>query len=338
MGSGHTSPSSFGNGPSRSGTPVSASSALGGQSNPYATNVQKTANEAFFATMGAANAGRSEDLPPSQGGKYGGFGSDPFPSPGSGSTAGGNSAHPSAMLSSRALPSLNELQADPLRALGRGWGLFSSTVAQASKTINESVIQPGINRAADPALQENLYSYVSSAKEVLGEGARRGGAVLGDGLRAGSGYARQQGLQVGDLGANYVDKYTGAGNGQAYDGYGAPGAGHSGYGGYGAAGQTSLESQESGRADMSYTQAEQQQRQGAHDDFFDSQLGGGGNGLAGLSLNPTSASSDTLQPTPPVSATAGRKSPLGRKGLGAQKATPISRKTNDDDDDWGKFD
>jgi hypothetical protein len=48
--------------------------------------------------------------------------------------------------------------------------------------------------------------------------------------------------------------------------------------------------------------------------------------MAGMNLN-----------VPAVPSTSGRKSPLGRKGLGATKASPMAKKT-DDDDDWGKFD
>lgn len=286
---------------SRSSTPLSSASAVGGQSNPYS---QKSANEDFFAGLGAANSTRSADLPPSQGGRYTGFGSSPMPSPGA-----GNSSHPSAMLSSKALPTLNDIQNDPLKALGKGWGLFSSTVAQATKTINESVIQPGMQRAQDPNLQSSLYGYVQSATTLVGEGAKRGGEYLGEGLRAGSGYARQQGLDVGDLGAGYIDRFAGSGNGHTYGGYSQ------------ASGQTSLESQEAGRADL------------PEEDFFEAQLGTGTaakptaveQAMAGMSLN---------APSQPVS---GRKSPLGRKGLGAQKAPSMAKKT-DDDDDWGKFD
>lgn len=41
---------------------------------------QKAQNEAYFARMGAENSNRRDDLPPSQGGKFAGFGSGPAPS------------------------------------------------------------------------------------------------------------------------------------------------------------------------------------------------------------------------------------------------------------------
>ncbi|EEB87536.1 hypothetical protein MPER_15082, partial [Moniliophthora perniciosa FA553] len=86
------SPSSFNNSPS--GTP-----------NPD----QKTANENYFASLGSLNASRPDNLPPSQGGKYQGFGNTPSPQP--------DSDHPSYGLSSRAAPSLTDLQENPMAAL-----------------------------------------------------------------------------------------------------------------------------------------------------------------------------------------------------------------------------
>lgn len=52
----------------RSGSPAIGTNAM---------SSQKAKNEAYFSRMGAENANRSEDLAPSQGGKYGGFGSEP---------------------------------------------------------------------------------------------------------------------------------------------------------------------------------------------------------------------------------------------------------------------
>ena len=105
-------------------------------------------NEAFFERLGNANASRRDDVPPSQGGKYAGFGSDFNPGGG-----GGDNAHPSYGMSSHAMPSLNELQSNPLGALSKGWGLFSSAVKTSAGEINRSVVQPGMARAQDLAHQ-----------------------------------------------------------------------------------------------------------------------------------------------------------------------------------------
>ncbi|KAK4705808.1 hypothetical protein P7C70_g393, partial [Phenoliferia sp. Uapishka_3] len=189
------------------GTPGGA----GGAGNPYN---QKARNEDYFANMGAANDTRSADLPPSQGGKYGGFGSDA-------------SYNPSNATSSKALPSFDDLRDDPVSALGRGWGFFGAALSQASRAINESVVQPTLERAGDPDLSSQFSSYVSRAGSVLSEGARVGGGALASGLQAGSTVLRRDlGVDVGDLGATHVERLTGRGAGQGYGqvGFSAPSA------------------------------------------------------------------------------------------------------------------
>ena len=62
------------NGPSQiSGGFNGPSQISGGPAKPFAFP-DKAQNEAFFARKGNENASRPENLPPSQGGKYGGFG------------------------------------------------------------------------------------------------------------------------------------------------------------------------------------------------------------------------------------------------------------------------
>lgn len=90
--------------------------------------LQKTKNEAYFARMGEANASRPDNLPPNQGGKYGGFGSavpeaQQTPQPGS-------------------IPSTDEFQRDPMAALTKGFGWFSTAVSRQAKMVNDSYIQP----------------------------------------------------------------------------------------------------------------------------------------------------------------------------------------------------
>ena len=116
---------------------------------------QKSANEQYFTGLGQANALRPDDLPPSQGGRYQGFGSTSSPP--------SDPGNPSFNLSSRAVPSFSELQENPMGALSKGWSFFSSTVSGATRAVNESVIQPGIERATDPNLQSSLRGYISEA-------------------------------------------------------------------------------------------------------------------------------------------------------------------------------
>lgn len=125
---------------------------------------QKAANESFFATLGDANASRPADLPPSQGGRYQGFGSTPTPPPGA--------PHPAFGLSSRAAPSLSELQENPVAALSKGWSLFSAAVVGASKAVSENVIQPGMEKVMDPTFQAGVKGYVSEASKRAADAGR----------------------------------------------------------------------------------------------------------------------------------------------------------------------
>ena len=125
-------------GGSRSGTPLgksvsnsSAAASLGSRSaSPSlgtATMSKKTQNEAYFARMGAENANRPEDLPPSQGGKFSGFGSDYTPP--SQRQGGG-------------VPGANDFQQDPIAALTKGFGWLSSTVSKGAQAGFQKVRQP----------------------------------------------------------------------------------------------------------------------------------------------------------------------------------------------------
>jgi ADP-ribosylation factor GTPase-activating protein 1 len=116
---------------SRSGTPLgksvsntAAAGSLGSRSaSPSlgtATMSKKTQNEAYFARMGAENAGRPDDLPPNQGGKFSGFGSDWTPPSQQRQGAGG-------------IPGADEFQKDPVAALTKGFGWLSSTVTKGAQ-------------------------------------------------------------------------------------------------------------------------------------------------------------------------------------------------------------
>lgn len=115
---------------------------------------QKSANEAYFTSLGHANAARPTDLPPSQGGRYQGFGNTPSPP----------SQHPSFSLTSTAAPSLADFQDNPTAALSKGWSLFSAAVVGASRVVTDNVIQPGVERVMDPNLHASVRGYVSEAQ------------------------------------------------------------------------------------------------------------------------------------------------------------------------------
>ncbi|KAG8218530.1 hypothetical protein J3R82DRAFT_4169 [Butyriboletus roseoflavus] len=153
----HPTPGSLPTRPSSAqGLRKSRASARSPPTNHAPTSNQKSANEAYFTSLGHANAARPTDLPPSQGGRYQGFGNTPSPPP--------PSQHPSLSLTSAAAPSLADLQDNPAAALSKGWSLFSAAVAGASRVVNDNVIQPGMERVMDPNLHASVRGYVSEAQ------------------------------------------------------------------------------------------------------------------------------------------------------------------------------
>ncbi|KZT71450.1 hypothetical protein DAEQUDRAFT_723957 [Daedalea quercina L-15889] len=194
------SPASFGsrNSPAPS-SPMTPSSAF---------DDQKARNESYFAGLGQANASRPEDLPPSQGGRYQGFGSTPAPS-----------QPPSYGLSSRAAPTLSDLQENPSAALSKGWSLFSAAIAGATKAVSENVIQPGVEKVMDPNFQQGVKGYVSEASKRAAEAGRSanmwGKSALGVDVAE----------QVGGVVGTVKDKVTG---GPVRRGYSSVGPGGDG--------------------------------------------------------------------------------------------------------------
>lgn len=115
----------------------------------------KSRNEHYFNRLGAENASRPENLPPSQGGRYAGFGNSPAVAP-------------------RNNPSMdvNDMLNDPAAALSMGWNILSSTLAAGATMINENVIKPTAATVTDPDFQNKVGGYVSS----IGQKVRKGRA------------------------------------------------------------------------------------------------------------------------------------------------------------------
>lgn len=113
---------------SRSGTPLS------GRRDSQRDQAGKIkVDDQYFARLGADNAARRDDVPPSQGGKYAGFGSTPAPA------AGGGDG-----------PGFEEWQKDSMAALTKGFGWFTSTVTRTAKTVNDGYIQPTASKVRTP--------------------------------------------------------------------------------------------------------------------------------------------------------------------------------------------
>ncbi len=97
---------------------------------------QREQNEDFFARKGNENANRPDGLAPNQGGKYGGFGSEPAPAPKAGGTVAG----------------ADEFQQDPVAALTKSFWGFAGAVGKGAKTLNEGYIQPTAQKVLSTTL------------------------------------------------------------------------------------------------------------------------------------------------------------------------------------------
>ena len=121
---------------------------------------QKARNEAYFASKGNENALRPDNVPPSQGGKYGGFGSGAPPT--SNSNAAGNSN----------LPSGDDFQKDPMAALTKGFGWLSSTVTKQAATLNSAYIQPGMKSLSEGEFAAQARATAMQTGTMLQQGAK----------------------------------------------------------------------------------------------------------------------------------------------------------------------
>ncbi|PHH70966.1 hypothetical protein CDD82_6813 [Ophiocordyceps australis] len=134
-------------------------------------------DDEYFARLGADNAGRRDDLPPSQGGKYGGFGNMPTQSQ-----------------TQTGLPGLDEVQKDPMAALTKGFGWFTSTVSKTAKNVNDGYIQPTAKSFAegDFAKQAQLTAaQIAKQAQLAGKSAQDGFTRFVEG--GGSGEQRRHG-------------------------------------------------------------------------------------------------------------------------------------------------
>ncbi|KAH6715731.1 putative ADP-ribosylation factor GTPase-activating protein GCS1 [Leptodontidium sp. MPI-SDFR-AT-0119] len=155
--------------PSSTATPSSTSRSqtpMGRTSSPSLSNPSQggkaKVDDKYFAGLGAANANRSADLPPSQGGKYAGFGSTPIERPNS----------------DPKLPGFDDLQRDPVAALTKGFGWFTTTVGKTAKTVNEGYIQPTALKVAE----SDLAAQARIAAANVAKGAQTGAKSAADGF------------------------------------------------------------------------------------------------------------------------------------------------------------
>lgn len=114
---------------------------------------QKAGNEDYFNRLGTTNAARPDSLPPSQGGKFSGFGSTPIETLGD--------AHDSPF---------EDVAATISR---RFWGL-AATMNRAAKTANEQFIQPTAQKIAESELTNAAVKQATILGQKVTETAHYG--------------------------------------------------------------------------------------------------------------------------------------------------------------------
>ncbi|XP_014471737.1 PREDICTED: ADP-ribosylation factor GTPase-activating protein 1 [Dinoponera quadriceps] len=120
------------------------------------TNSLKTQTESFFTRKQNENANRPENIPPSQGGKYGGFGYQMDPPPKSSS---------------------QELFDNAVSSLATGWSIFSSSASRIASKATENAIKIGgiaTQKVRDGTLLEEVGAQVNHLAAKVGDLGRRG--------------------------------------------------------------------------------------------------------------------------------------------------------------------
>ncbi|EEH17686.2 hypothetical protein PABG_00249 [Paracoccidioides brasiliensis Pb03] len=148
--------------PSRSRSPAKPEGLVGSAGAGAGAGGRKERNEAYFASLGAENSSRPENVAPSQGGKYTGFGG--------GMPASTRSEQQDD--SGAAILPLQDFQNDPVAALTKGFGWFTTTVTKGAKTVNESYLQPAAKTLAETDLAAQARLAATQVSRNVQTGTR----------------------------------------------------------------------------------------------------------------------------------------------------------------------
>ncbi|KAI1461271.1 ArfGap-domain-containing protein [Annulohypoxylon moriforme] len=178
---------------SRTGTPLQGVATSGSRTaSPNRAGTKAKVDDEYFARLGKENASRSADLPPSQGGKYAGFGNTPM-SPKSGNGGG--------------LPDLSDVQKDPVAALTKGFGWFTSTVSKTAKGFNDDFIQP----TAKQISESDFAAQARATAGNVGKAAQAGAMTAQERFNQfveGSGGQGQRGAPIDESKKAFWDDFS----------------------------------------------------------------------------------------------------------------------------------
>ena len=127
----------------------------------FTSSTCKSQTEAFFARKQTENANRPDNIPPSQGGKYGGFGYQMDPPPRSSS---------------------QEFFDTAVSSLASGWSIFSSSASKIASKATENAMKIGelaSQKVRDGTLLEDVGAHVNSLAAKVGDLGRRGWGDIG---------------------------------------------------------------------------------------------------------------------------------------------------------------
>jgi len=153
---------SFATSGSRSGTPLSGSASRSeSPSQQQQPGGKVKVDDEYFARLGNANATRPDHVPPSQGGKYAGFGNTPGPASGA-----------------QNAPSFEDMQKDTVAAITKGFGWFTSTVTKTAKNVNDGYLQP----ASKQFSQTDFARQAQTTAAILAKQAQAAGKNASEGF------------------------------------------------------------------------------------------------------------------------------------------------------------
>ena len=161
---------------------------------------QKAQTEHFFRGKLEQNQTRPENLPPSQGGRYAGFGNTP--------------------VQPQTAPERDpaDLLNDTFSVLSKGFSMFSTKALEVARTageqavelgkgINDSVIKPAAEKMQDPAIRVNLSSTFNSLLTTTDMGlSYLANAIIGD--EANKSPAPGQTSSTSDTAASYQGEHN----------------------------------------------------------------------------------------------------------------------------------
>ncbi|CAK9801839.1 ADP-ribosylation factor GTPase-activating protein 1 [Anthophora quadrimaculata] len=127
----------------------------------FNSNNCKSQTEAFFARKQSENATRPDNIPPSQGGKYGGFGYQMDAPPRSSS---------------------QEFFDNAVSSLASGWSIFSSSASKIASKATENAFKIGelaTQKVRDGTLLEEVGAQVNNLAAKVGDLGRRGWGDIG---------------------------------------------------------------------------------------------------------------------------------------------------------------